>query len=184
MSCLLCYLYVSLLCLYYTLPLSYCSTHTYCTVLILRTPLEIIQCTVLIYSLTRTTVLLCIGKLDKLVSKCCAPGCVKTAQTVAAEKHTLGEQKIKSLLLCSKCRVAKYCSRVRECVCVCVNCRVCIVFLIVTFSLSICTIVLCVCVCAAGVPIGCVEEWPQAGVQRAAETRCCCSLHLHLHYSY
>lgn len=52
------------------------------------------------------------GNMDKLSVKCCAPGCLKTAAHVASENKTLGEKKIKSLLICSKCRVAKYCSKV------------------------------------------------------------------------
>ena len=57
--------------------------------------------------------------------KCCAPGCLKTAATVAKDNKTIGEKKMKSLLLCSKCRVAKYCSRVSDVVIVVIYCDVC-----------------------------------------------------------
>jgi hypothetical protein len=50
--------------------------------------------------------------LDKYTDKCCADGCNKTAVNVAQENKTFGEKKIKTLLLCSNCRVAKYCSKV------------------------------------------------------------------------
>ena len=44
--------------------------------------------------------------------KCCAEGCGKSAADVARESETYGQQPIRSLLLCSRCRVAKYCSKV------------------------------------------------------------------------
>lgn len=58
-----------------------------------------------------------VGNLDKLAVKCCAVGCLNT-EAQDGESNTPGEKKIKNLLVCSKCRVAKYCSKVFNPLCV------------------------------------------------------------------